>query len=210
MNYLAHAYLSFQQPEIVVGNIISDFVKGKRKFDYSKGIQTGIALHRAIDEFTDKHPDTLHAKQFFRPIYRLYSAAFIDIVYDHFLANDLTEFSSPDVLINFAADTYQILSIYEGILPEKFKYMFPFMKTHNWLYNYRFPEGIRRSFAGLMRRATYLNESDIAFSIFNNYYDELDSCYKKFFPALKAFANDHLQLLQKNNNYYICIYKKKI
>lgn len=34
MNYLAHAYLSFNDPEILVGNLISDFVKGKKKFDY--------------------------------------------------------------------------------------------------------------------------------------------------------------------------------
>lgn len=30
MNYLAHAYLSFDEPEILVGNMISDFVKGKK------------------------------------------------------------------------------------------------------------------------------------------------------------------------------------
>jgi hypothetical protein len=29
MNYLAHAYLSFNEPDILVGNLISDFVKGK-------------------------------------------------------------------------------------------------------------------------------------------------------------------------------------
>jgi acyl carrier protein phosphodiesterase len=39
MNYLAHAYLSFNQPEILVGNMISDFVKGKKKFDFAPGIQ---------------------------------------------------------------------------------------------------------------------------------------------------------------------------
>ena len=33
MNYLAHAYLSFNDPEILVGNMISDFVKGKKKAD---------------------------------------------------------------------------------------------------------------------------------------------------------------------------------
>ena len=58
MNYLAHAYLSFNDPEILVGNMISDFVKGKKKFDYPLRIQAGIMLHRIIDEFTDGHPAT--------------------------------------------------------------------------------------------------------------------------------------------------------
>jgi acyl carrier protein phosphodiesterase len=30
MNYLAHAYLSFGEPDILAGNMISDFVKGKK------------------------------------------------------------------------------------------------------------------------------------------------------------------------------------
>ena len=72
MNYLAHAYLSFNKPEILIGNLISDFVKGKKKFDYSTGIQKGIALHRAIDQFTDDHAITQSAKLFFKPAYRLY------------------------------------------------------------------------------------------------------------------------------------------
>ncbi len=51
MNYLAHAYLSFHDPEVLVGNMISDFVKGKKQYDYPDGIQKGIRLHRIIDLF---------------------------------------------------------------------------------------------------------------------------------------------------------------
>ena len=99
MNFLAHAYLSFDHPEILVGNLISDFVKGKKKFDYSEQVQHGIALHRAIDTFTDFHQATQIAKQVFRADYRLYSGAFMDIVYDHFLANDDNEFSDKNKLL---------------------------------------------------------------------------------------------------------------
>src|SRR6202008_4422095 len=100
MNFLAHAYLSFDQPEILVGNMISDFVKGKKKFDYPANIQKGIALHRFIDSFTDEHEATKEAKEVFRPAYRLYSGAFVDVVYDHFLATDENEFTE-DSLLSF-------------------------------------------------------------------------------------------------------------
>ena len=50
MNYLAHAYLSFNDPDILIGNMISDHVKGKKKFDLPEKIQRGITLHRNIDE----------------------------------------------------------------------------------------------------------------------------------------------------------------
>ena len=97
MNYLAHAYLSFHQPEILVGNMISDYVKGKKKFDFSPGIQQGMNLHRAIDTFTDEHAVTKEAKEIFRPHYRLYAGAFIDVVYDHYLATDQSIFTNASV-----------------------------------------------------------------------------------------------------------------
>lgn len=56
MNFLAHAHLSFNNPEILVGNLISDFVKGKKQYNYPQRIHKGILLHRAIDQFTDEHP----------------------------------------------------------------------------------------------------------------------------------------------------------
>jgi acyl carrier protein phosphodiesterase len=196
MNYLAHAWLSFHIPEILVGNIISDFVKGKKKFDFAAGIQKGILLHRAIDEFTDTHPATIEAKQCFRPVYRLYSSAFIDVVFDHFLANDPNEFPDGHALAAFTDQTYRLISAFDNVLPPAFKAVFPYMKQHNWLYNYQFREGIRRSFGGLAYRAKYLHESDSAFAIFEENYAELGKSYQDFFPELKQFAVRHLQLLQ--------------
>ena len=64
MNYLAHATLSFGNAEILTGNIIGDFVKGKEKLTYPVAIQKGITLHRLIDEFTDTHSITKQAKMF--------------------------------------------------------------------------------------------------------------------------------------------------
>ena len=98
MNFLAHAHLSFNHPQILVGNMISDFVKGKKQYEYDAAIHKGIQLHRAIDNFTDTHVATQNIKLFFRPQYRLYSGAFTDVVYDHFLANDTSEFLTNDDL----------------------------------------------------------------------------------------------------------------
>jgi acyl carrier protein phosphodiesterase len=184
LNYLAHAYLSFNQPEILVGNMISDFVKGKKKFDYPAGIQKGIALHRSIDVFTDDHPVTAKAKIFFRPAYRLYAGAFIDVVYDHFLAKQL----EPAFLESFTADTYTVLENYLGLLPERFQQLFPYMKKENWLYNYRFEWGTEKSFGGLVRRARYLESETAAIAIFHQHYNELSICFNDFFPRLERFS----------------------
>ena len=187
MNYLAHAYLSFDRPEILVGNMISDFVKGKKKFDYSKGIQTGISLHREIDRFTDDHPVTKNIKEIFRPAYRLYSGAIIDVLFDHFLALDENEFTE-NKLNDFTINTYNTLSQYTDIFPEKFKLMFPYMKTQNWLYNYRLRWGIEKSLGGLVRRSKYMEESETAYRLFNENYELIKNAYKDFFPAVKEHS----------------------
>ncbi len=195
MNYLAHAYLSFNQPEILVGNMISDFVKGKKKFIYPSGIQNGIVLHRAIDEFTDAHPATKKAKEFFRPAYRLYSGAFVDVVFDHFLAIDKNEFENSTELQNFTLQVYQTLEENFSLLPQHFQSFFPHMKKYNWLYNYQFFQGVKMGFGGLVNRAAYINDSTAANTVFITNYSELKDCYDIFFPTLKKFASNYVSNL---------------
>ncbi|HTI11212.1 MAG TPA: ACP phosphodiesterase [Puia sp.] len=197
MNYLAHAYLSFGIPEIAVGNLISDFIKGKKKLDYPKAIQNGISLHRAIDTFTDQHPVTRQAKSFFREAYGLYAGALTDVVYDHFLANDAGEFPGGG-LGAFAERTYAQLAPFQPFFPERFARMWPYMRSQNWLYNYRTREGIFNSFTGLSRRAAYMAPPEEACRLFEVHYNDLEACYALFFPALKSFAFTHLQLLEQS------------
>jgi acyl carrier protein phosphodiesterase len=187
MNYLAHAWLSFNHPEILVGNMISDFVKGKQKFTYSPMIQKGMTLHRAIDAFTDAHEATAAAKQFFKPAVRLYAGAFVDVAYDHFLARDLQE-NSEEEWQQFCTHTYHVLQHHVAIVPERFAVMLPYMRSQNWLFNYRYHYGMQNSFKGLAHRAAYLNDSSEAFSVFEESYDQLQQCYNQFFPFVKTFA----------------------
>ena len=109
MNFLAHAYLSFGSPELLAGNMISDFVKGKKQFDYPAGIQKGIRLHRAIDSFTDEHPLVKEMKKPFAAHYGLYAGALVDVACDHLLGNDTTVFPSEGELKALSIQTYNSL-----------------------------------------------------------------------------------------------------
>lgn len=194
MNYLAHAHLSFNEPEILMGNMISDFVKGKKKFDYSAGIQKGIELHRFIDEFTDHHPVTHKAKQFFKKDYRLYAGAFMDIVYDHFLAKDFTDES----LIEFSLTTYNTLQEYSAVFPERFQILFPSMKKENWLYNYCSEVLIEKSFRGLVYRAKFMDSEVAAINIFHLHYEELQICFNEFYPDLYKITKEKFTTLMND------------
>jgi len=191
MNYLAHAYLSFGNPAWTTGNLISDFVKGKKRYDFPEDIQQGIALHRAIDTYTDTHEGIISAKEIFRPHYRLYSGAFVDVVFDHFLANDRGQFENEAALEAFTATVYAALLQHYHKLPAEFHTMFDRMRQQNWLYNYRFRWGMERSFSGLVWRSKYMEESATAFRLFETNYEALQQSYNAFFPELLDFAKTY-------------------
>ncbi len=197
MNYLAHAYLSFGNENILLGNMMSDFVKGRKKFDYDIQVQKGITLHRLIDNYTDNHPATKEAKQYFKPAVGLYAGAFVDVVYDHFLANDETHWQQTS-LSAFSSDVYDILEQNIDVLPQRFQQMLPYMKTQDWLYNYQFEWGIEKSFEGVTRRAVYLNNSVTVYEAFIEHYPVLKQLSQGFLVDVKNFALSEFEQLMKD------------
>ena len=154
-----------------------------------------MVLHREIDEFSDSHHATRVAKEIFRPHYRLYASAFMDVVYDYFIANDAELFDEQS-LYDFTQQTYRLVEERQQWLPERFARMFPYMKSQNWLFNYRYRWGIERSFGGLVRRSKYLTESAIAFQLFEENIETLQNCYDHFSRDIKNFAKNRFEYLQ--------------
>jgi acyl carrier protein phosphodiesterase len=171
--------------------MISDFVKGKQQFMFSGEVQQGIRLHRAIDEFTDNHPATRKAMEIFRPVYRLYSGAIMDVLYDHFLATD-TDIFTTESLRSLTQATYDHLDQYDSILPPRFRMFFTYMKAEDWLFNYRHTSGMEKSLRGLARRAAYMPDSAAAFDLFLEQYDFLRDCYSDFIKDVKIMAKQNL------------------
>lgn len=194
MNFLAHAYLSFGNKEILVGNMISDFVKGKSQYNFIENIQKGIVLHRRIDEYTDAHDAVKTAKDYFRSSYRLYSGPIIDILFDHFLANDSSCFEAGE-LNSFTQGVYQTLNQYSSHLPIRFVTALTYMQSENWLFNYQYKEGIAKSIQGLVRRSSFLVDSITALHLFNEHYSSLAECYTAFMGDVKIFAKEQLLLV---------------
>ncbi|MBX9735164.1 MAG: ACP phosphodiesterase [Chitinophagaceae bacterium] len=195
MNYLAHAYFSFDDPDILLGNMISDYIKGNKQYTYPTAVQAGIRLHRQIDIFTDTHPATREIKKIFAPEVRLYAGAFTDVVYDHFLA--IGEEKTEQEWLNFTRRTYFLLEANSPLFPERFQKMFPYMKSQNWLYNYRFSWGIERSFEGVARRANYLQPNNACFALFEAHYKTIEAHAKPFLEDVKNFAQLQFTQLKK-------------
>jgi acyl carrier protein phosphodiesterase len=191
MNYLAHAYFSHNEPATMVGNLVSDFIKGKKQYDYPEEIQKGIKLHRAIDAFTDAHPAVAEAKKVFRPHYRLYAGAFVDVAFDYFVANDPNLFTTEDELAQFARTAYLSLQQHAGWIPEIARGYFERMQQQNWLYNYRTVWGIQKSFGGIVYRSAHLTDSATASLLFEENLELLKEHYRSFIPDLMVLVERH-------------------
>ena len=187
MNYLAHAYLSFGDTKILIGNMIADYVKGKQILNFDEGIQKGIVIHRMIDDFTDKHPIVKETKAIYRESAGRYDGSFLDITFDHFLALDTSEEPSEGWL-NFTLDIYNEVDKHLDYLPKDFVNFYRYMKAENWLYNYRFNWLIEKNFGRFAYHLKYLSSDAPVFVAFEQNYETLNESYNEFFPELKEFV----------------------
>jgi acyl carrier protein phosphodiesterase len=201
MNFLAHAYLSFGQEEILVGNFAADFIKGKDLKRFSIGVQIGILLHREIDTFTDTHPLVKSAQSYLRPRFRHYSSVITDIFFDHFLAKNWNTFSGISLEL-FSENTYNTLERHLKELPISFEEMYYWMKTQNWLVNYREIAGIQRTLNGMTKRTSFDSKMNESIEILLDKEQEFELIFFAFFRDLETFAGAKLQELQQRYGIY--------
>lgn len=180
MNFLAHSYLTFTDEQIV-GQFLEDFIRNKDRFSFPPKIGEGITLHREIDTFTDAHPEIREAKKIFSPLVRLYSGAFVDVAFDYFLANSMTE----KELFDHSQKVYKVLRKYESVFPGNFSGMLNGMQKDNWLYHYKDESGIGFSFRNVLNKAKYLDGNLAVFEVFLSNKAELKYHFENFFPDLE-------------------------
>lgn len=93
MNYLAHIFLSGSNRKVQLGNFVGDAVKGSSYKNYPPDIAKGIQLHRAIDDYTDRHPAVCEVVHRLQPEFGRYSGVLLDIYFDYLLASRFESFS---------------------------------------------------------------------------------------------------------------------
>lgn len=187
MNYLAHIYLSFDDPDITLGNFFADHIRGNRYQHFPNNIQKGILLHRAIDTFTDTHPIPRLSSKRLHKNYSHYSRVIVDIFYDHFLAKNWKDYSEVN-LAGYVSNFYNLLKSNYDLLPDDTKHMMPNMIKSNWLYQYGHLEGIIKVLNGMNRRTQNRSKMNLAISDLKIHYDDFQSEFRSFFKELITFS----------------------
>lgn len=194
MNFLAHIYLSGDSDEILVGNFIGDYVKGKEYLQYPVNIRKGIMLHRSIDSFTDSHPITRSSKSFVRDKYGKYSGIVIDIFYDHFLANHWPSFSDQP-LNRFIHRKYSILNSNFSVFPDGVKRFFPYFVRSNWLEAYATMDGLESVLRRMAYRTSLPEFSDYAIIQLKNNYQSLSNGFVIFFREIVDYVTQEHSII---------------
>lgn len=187
MNYLAHSFLSYQKPDLIIGNFIADSIQGNRFEGLTEGIIKGISLHRKIDVFTDSHPIFLTSKRRFSKEFDKYSGVLMDIFYDHYLAKNFSLYSS--LSLQQHADTiYDLLKENYDYLPDHAKRFYGYMTDRNILFHYSSLKGIETVLTHLSNRIKNRFELQLAIPMFEKDYTEIEAEFFIFFDELQAFC----------------------
>ncbi|MBL7922485.1 MAG: DUF479 domain-containing protein [Bacteroidia bacterium] len=187
MNYLAHAFLSNNNTDLLIGNFIADHLRGNDFKDYSPQIIQGIHLHRRIDSFTDSHEKFKASKRLFYDGFEKYSGILIDIYFDHLLAKNFSNYSALP-LKEFCDKVYMIYTQNQKLLPKSSSNFLEYVLKNNIYYEYSYLEGIERVLFHLSHRIKHqvmLNES---VALFKQHEKELQENFLVFFKdAVKEF-----------------------
>lgn len=159
MNFLAHAWLVRQADDaFLLGNVIADGVKGRDLSAWPAATARGIRHHRRVDAFVDAHPAVRGARQRAPDGQRRYAGIALDILWDHYLAREL---SGQEAFDAFVERLYALLVAHPA--PARLATMMPALVEHDWLRRYadfgftcRAIEGVGRRPSGPNRLAELL------------------------------------------------------
>ncbi|WP_298273425.1 ACP phosphodiesterase [Geobacter sp.] len=188
MNFLAHLYLSGDDPEILVGNMMGDFVKGVLNASYPPRITKGLELHRRIDSFAGRHPSFIASKRRISSDYGHYRGVLVDLYYDHFLAAEWESFSDEPFEL-FVAKAWRIMREHAEILPQRLRARLEEIFTQ-WLPSYRYVDGVDAVLRRMAARVGRPNPLDGGAAELALHYGELRGDCFRFFPDARRYVEE--------------------
>jgi acyl carrier protein phosphodiesterase len=194
MNLLAHALLAAPDADLMLGGLIGDFVRGRVDPGLPSGVRAGIALHRAIDGYTDRHAEVTAARTLFDPPLRRYAGVLLDIWFDHLLARGWPAYSQ-ESLDDFSRSVRDLLDERQELVPERMKGFVAYLRAHDLPAAYRDVAMIGDVLHGVSRRFKRANPVASALPALIALDAPLQECFDAFFPQLTAFAeNERMRL----------------
>jgi len=147
----------------------------------------GIRLHRAIDVYTDAHPEVLAAKALLPSPYRRYAGILLDMWFDRCLARDFPRWSAQP-LPEFSAALRALLWRQDALLPPALRRFRGYMEAHGLPAGYADDAVLDEALGGIGQRLSRLNPLDSALPVLLEREAELHGRFEAFFPEVRGFA----------------------
>jgi acyl carrier protein phosphodiesterase len=190
MNHLAHTLLAGDDELMQLGGMLGDFVHGPPDaLRLPEGAIEGVRLHRAIDVYTDSHPEVVAARGLFEPPYRRYAGILLDMWFDHCLARDFLRWSGQPLHL-FSPALRDLLYRHESLLPPDLKRFLIYMETHGLPAGYADPAEIGIALSGISRRLRRANPLAQSLPVLEALRVPLQQRFEVFFPQLQRFARE--------------------
>ncbi|MEY3322485.1 MAG: hypothetical protein RLZZ417_2068 [Bacteroidota bacterium] len=187
MNYLAHAFLSGEDPQFLLGNVTADLLKGNLHKNLSEKISAGVQHHRKIDIFTDNHPDYRACLPNLYPGHGKYASVVLDILFDFYLVKNWHLFSKIPIE-SFCEKTNILLMSHVEYLPGQVEIQLKSMIKGNWLLHYGHFEGLTYCFLRLTNRVAQPAWLENWQFTLETKGDIIESSFLSFFPELINFS----------------------
>ena len=187
MNLLAHALLAGGDDDVRFGSMIGDFVRGAIDPALPDGVRGGIALHRAVDAYTDAHADVAAARALFEPPFRRYAGILIDVWFDHLLARQWARFGEGD-LVDFSGRVRALLDTNSEFVPARMRSFVAYLHAHDLPAEYRHTAVIGDVLRGMSQRLSRANPLGEGLPVLVALHAPLQERFDAFFPELRNFA----------------------
>lgn len=186
MNYLFHLYLSGNDPDIITGNFMGDFVKGRIPAGYPPRLRQGLELHRKIDSFAHDEPHFNRSRHRLGDNFGLYRGIMVDLYYDHFLAAGWSEWSA-ESLEEYLMRVRWIVEANRPWLPERLQGLLPVI-FEEMIPSYGEPSGISYALTRMSKRLKRANPLAGGGMELLRHYEGLREDFLGFLPEARRFA----------------------
>ncbi len=176
-----------------VGGLLGDFVKGPLRGDFPIGVESGIQLHRGLDNYADNLAEIRELFVYFPAPWRRYAGIVIDVCFDHLLARNWHHYHEQP-LDDYCADFYQHLQTCRPWLPDGAHAFSIRAPQIGWLQRYAEPDvvpGVLRQVGGRFRKPVPLEQ---AWAAVQPDRTALEAAFQPTMKKLLGFATRYQQL----------------
>lgn len=185
MNYLAHALLSPEDPQVLMGNLWGDLLKPRDFEALEQKMISGVMLHRKIDTFTDQHDKVSHLMKLLRPFQGKYTPVVADVLMDFMLSKYWRKFHKKPIE-KFCHDKYKIVKKNIHLIPERLHPRIQRMLENEWLESCKNRQRMQSTLHMLSMRAAFENKIPESMQAYDMHEKKMDELFLDFFVDLRS------------------------